>query len=120
MTAGTSHEVAADLPYGPLVAGSLPILGRAFRFLNRFYVIPAIKAGLAPLHSNPLTGSWMLLRTTGRRTGRPREVALGYAILDGRRLLRGGVRTWHPVVPEPARGVACGDDPARRRVCWGG
>jgi deazaflavin-dependent oxidoreductase (nitroreductase family) len=63
---------------------SLPALDRAFRILNRFYVLPAIKAGLGPLHSNPLTGSWMLLRTTGRRTGRPREVALGYAILDGR------------------------------------
>lgn len=72
-----------DLPYGRLVSPALPTLGRAFRVLNRWYVIPAIKAGLGPLHANPLTGSWMLLRTTGRRTGRPREVALGYAIMDG-------------------------------------
>jgi deazaflavin-dependent oxidoreductase (nitroreductase family) len=61
----------------------MPALNRAFRILNRVYVIPAIKAGLGPLHANPLTGSWMLLRTTGRRTGRKREVALGYSILDG-------------------------------------
>lgn len=72
-----------DLPYGRAVTQTLPALGRCLRLLNRWYVIPMIKAGLGPLHANPLTGSWMLLRTTGRRTGRPREVALGYTILDG-------------------------------------
>lgn len=76
-------EGPVELPYGPFLARTLPTLSRSFRVLNRFYVIPAIKAGLGPLHANPLTGSWMLLRTTGRRTGRKREVALGYAILDG-------------------------------------
>jgi deazaflavin-dependent oxidoreductase (nitroreductase family) len=75
--------VPTDLPYGPLFTRILPTLKLTFRALNRVYVIPAIKAGLGPLHANPLTGSWMLLRTTGRRTGRKREVALGYAILDG-------------------------------------
>lgn len=74
---------AVTLPYGPALTRRLPMLDRWFRVLNRWYVIPMIKAGLGPLHANPLTGSWMLLRTTGRRTGRPREVALGYAILDG-------------------------------------
>jgi deazaflavin-dependent oxidoreductase (nitroreductase family) len=77
------REGPVDLPYGPFLTRTLPTLSRSFRVLNRFYVIPAIKAGLGPLHANPLTGSWMLLRTTGRRTGRKREVALGYAILDG-------------------------------------
>jgi hypothetical protein len=55
-----------DLPYGAFLTRTLPTLSRSFRVLNRFYVIPAIKAGLDPLHANPLTGSWMLLRTTGR------------------------------------------------------
>lgn len=72
-----------DLPYGPSLTRTLPTLSRMFRVLNRIYVIPAIKAGLGPLHANPLTGSWMLLKTTGRTTGLKREVALGYAILDG-------------------------------------
>lgn len=72
-----------DLPYGPFLTRTLPTLSRMFRVLNRIYVIPAIKAGLGPLHANPLTGSWMLLKTTGRTTGLKREVALGYAILDG-------------------------------------
>jgi len=79
----TTTTPPSDLPYGPLVTRTLPTLNRAFQVANRWYVIPAIKAGLGPLHSNPLTGAWMLLRTTGRRTGRTREVALGYAILDG-------------------------------------
>lgn len=79
----TTTDGPADLPYGPFLTRTLPTLSRMFRVLNRIYVIPAIKAGLGPLHANPLTGSWMLLRTTGRRTGQSREVALGYAILDG-------------------------------------
>jgi deazaflavin-dependent oxidoreductase (nitroreductase family) len=72
-----------ELPYGPFLRRTLPTLSRSFRVLNRFYVLPAIKLGLGPLHANPLTGSWLLLRTTGRRTSRKREVALGYGILDG-------------------------------------
>jgi deazaflavin-dependent oxidoreductase (nitroreductase family) len=72
-----------DLPYGPFLRRTLPAIRRAFLVLNRWYVLPAIKAGLGPLHANPLTGSWMLLRTRGRRTGLAREAALGYALLDG-------------------------------------
>lgn len=72
-----------ELPYAPWFSTILPLVDRAFRVANRWYVIPAIKAGLAPLHANPVTGSWMLLRVRGRRTGRTREAALGYAILDG-------------------------------------
>jgi deazaflavin-dependent oxidoreductase (nitroreductase family) len=71
------------LPYAPWFMRILPLVDRAFRVANRWYVTPAIKAGLAPLHANPVTGSWMLLRTRGRRTGRIREVPLGYALVDG-------------------------------------
>jgi deazaflavin-dependent oxidoreductase (nitroreductase family) len=76
-------SAADDLPYAPWFTRALPAVDRAFRVANRWYVIPAIRAGLAPLHANPLTGSWMLLRVKGRKTGRTREAALGYAILDG-------------------------------------
>jgi len=72
-----------ELPYGPFLTRTLPLLGRMFQILNRYYVLPAIKAGLGPLHANPVTGSWMLLRTTGRTSGLKREAALGYAIRDG-------------------------------------
>lgn len=83
MTDRTTIAASGELPYGRRVSASLPALDRMFKTMNRFYAIPAIKAGLGPLHVNPITGSWMLLRTTGRRSGLPREVALGYAILDG-------------------------------------
>lgn len=73
----------AGLPYAPWFSRALPAIDGLFRLANRWYVIPAIKAGLAPLHANPVTGSWLLLRTRGRRTGLSREVALGYAIHDG-------------------------------------
>ncbi len=83
MTDPRTTVASTPLPYGPFLTRTLPTLSRMFKVLNRYYVIPAIKAGLGPIHANPLTGTWMLLRTTGRRSGRPREVALGYAILDG-------------------------------------
>jgi deazaflavin-dependent oxidoreductase (nitroreductase family) len=73
----------AGLPYGARTSRSLGPLYAAFRLANRWYAVPAIKLGLAPFHGNPLTGSWLLLRTVGRRTGRRREVPLGYAIEDG-------------------------------------
>lgn len=73
----------ADLPYGPWITRLLPSLYRAFLWINRWYVLPVARAGLAPLHGTPLTGSWMVLTTTGRRSGQPRRVPLGYAILDG-------------------------------------
>lgn len=83
MTDPVATVASTPLPYGPFLTRTLPTLSRMFKVVNRFYVVPAIKAGLGPFHATPLTGAWMLLRTTGRRTGRPREVALGYAILDG-------------------------------------
>jgi deazaflavin-dependent oxidoreductase (nitroreductase family) len=89
VTAGTTPTGAdtraggGALPYAPWFSRVLPVLDRAFRVANRWYVIPAIKSGLAPFHANPVTGSWMLLRTRGRTSGRTREVALGYALLDG-------------------------------------
>jgi deazaflavin-dependent oxidoreductase (nitroreductase family) len=55
--------------------------------------VPAIKVGLGPLHSNPLTGPQLLLRTVGRRSGRVREVALGYAIVGGNVYVSAGFGT---------------------------
>jgi deazaflavin-dependent oxidoreductase (nitroreductase family) len=51
--------------------------------LNRWVAVPALRAGLGPLFSTPVLGSLMVLRTTGRKSGLPRDVPLGYAILDG-------------------------------------
>ncbi len=61
----------------------LPAIHRLFLVLNRWFAVPALRAGLGPLLSTPVTGSLMLLRTTGRTSGLRRDVPLGYLIADG-------------------------------------
>ncbi len=72
-----------DLPYGPTMTRLLEPMHGAFIQLNRWFAVPALRAGLGPLFSTPVLGSLMVLRTTGRKSGQPRDVPLGYAILDG-------------------------------------
>jgi deazaflavin-dependent oxidoreductase (nitroreductase family) len=55
---------------------------RAFKLLNRF-MVPALRAGLARYFGSPLTGYFLLMRTTGRKTGLPRYSPLNYALMDG-------------------------------------
>lgn len=81
--AGPDAESSGELPYGPILSHGLGPLQRAFGPVNRWLVAPAIRAGLGPLFSTPFTGSMMLLRTTGRRSGLPREAPLGYVIREG-------------------------------------
>ena len=85
MTTGAiaSGTAGRPLPYGPLMRRIIRPLQHGFLVLNRWFMIPAIRAGLGPLIGNPLTGHLMLLRTRGRRTGLLREAPLGYVILDG-------------------------------------
>lgn len=71
------------LPYGPRFVAALPAIHRGFLVVNRALAGPALRAGLGPLLSTPLTGSMMLLRTRGRTSGLTREAPLGYAIHDG-------------------------------------
>lgn len=72
------------LPYDPWLVRLLAPLRQGFRIVNRWLTEPIYRAGLGPLLSNPLTGSILVLRTTGRKTGLTREAPLGYAIVDGR------------------------------------
>jgi len=58
-------------------------LHRVFDIVNRWFALPALRAGLGPLFSTPLTGSMLILRTTGRTSGLPREAPLGYVIREG-------------------------------------
>jgi deazaflavin-dependent oxidoreductase (nitroreductase family) len=61
----------------------LPAMHRSFLIANRWLMVPALRAGLGPLFSNPVTGSLMVLRTRGRRSGQWRDAPLGYVIRDG-------------------------------------
>jgi deazaflavin-dependent oxidoreductase (nitroreductase family) len=95
-----------DLPYGPTLTRILDPMHGAFIGFNRWVAVPALRAGLGPLFSTPIAGSLMVLRTTGRKSGLPRDVPLGYAILDGSvYCIAGfGVRTqWYQnILAEPA------------------
>jgi len=82
---GESLETAGDrLPYGPWMQSLLSPLRSGFRVANRWVTEPIYRLGLGPLLSNPLTGSILVLRTTGRKSGLLREAPLGYAVVDGR------------------------------------
>lgn len=72
-----------ELGYVPRLERFLQPLQRGFLVVNRWCTVPAIRAGLGPLFATPLTGSILVLRTTGRRSGRIRDAPLGYAIRDG-------------------------------------
>jgi deazaflavin-dependent oxidoreductase (nitroreductase family) len=74
---------STTLPYGPRLNRALGPMQRAFGVVNRWFAVPALQAGLGPLFSTPLTGSLMVLRTTGRTSGLRREAPLGYLIRDG-------------------------------------
>jgi deazaflavin-dependent oxidoreductase (nitroreductase family) len=83
VTAPAALTRFGDLPYGPMMTQLLEPMHGAFIQLNRWFAVPALRAGLGPLFSTPVLGSLMVLRTTGRKSGLPRDVPLGYAILDG-------------------------------------
>ena len=72
-----------DLPYGPTMTRLLEPMHGAFLRVNRWVALPRLRAGLGPVFTTPLTGSLMILRTTGRKSGARREIPLGYAIVDG-------------------------------------
>lgn len=54
----------------------------AFRLANRHLMVPLHQAGLAAWLGNPASGWQCLLTTTGRRSGLPRPVPLGYIVMD--------------------------------------
>lgn len=83
LEAAKARTPERPLPYGPLMTRMLPRLHRVLLAVNRYAAVPLLRAGLGPLFANPLTGSLMVLRTRGRRSGLRRDAPLGYVILDG-------------------------------------
>jgi deazaflavin-dependent oxidoreductase (nitroreductase family) len=55
----------------------------AFRYANRYLVIPLHRAGLAAWVGGPLGGWQCLLTTIGRTSGLRRDTPLGYIVMDG-------------------------------------
>jgi deazaflavin-dependent oxidoreductase (nitroreductase family) len=56
---------------------------RAFKALNRWFMIPAHRAGLGAWMGTPLGGWMLLLRVRGRKSGVVRETPLSYLMADG-------------------------------------
>jgi deazaflavin-dependent oxidoreductase (nitroreductase family) len=54
-----------------------------FKLLNRWFMVPAVHAGLGAWISCPAGGYIILLRVRGRRSGLVRETPLNYVIEDG-------------------------------------
>ncbi len=54
-----------------------------FRYLNRYFMVPMFRLGLGPFMGNPLTGYIMVIRSTGRKSGKTRFAPVNYAILNG-------------------------------------
>jgi deazaflavin-dependent oxidoreductase (nitroreductase family) len=54
-----------------------------FKYGNRFVMIPVLRLGLGRFMSNPATGYFLLLQTTGRKSRQPRLTPLNYAIDNG-------------------------------------
>lgn len=85
MTAAPLPDLSGDAPVrlpdppGPASAAALAM----FKTMNRWFMVPAVRAGLGAWISCPLGGHMVLLRVRGRKTGLVRETPLNYVIQDG-------------------------------------
>jgi deazaflavin-dependent oxidoreductase (nitroreductase family) len=60
-----------------------PLARRALKALNRWFMIPAHRAGLGAWLGSPIGGYMLLLRVRGRKSGLMRETPLNYLVAEG-------------------------------------
>lgn len=60
-----------------------PRLRFVFKYINKFFMVPAFRLGLGSLIVNPVAGYIMVLKTTGKKSGKVRYAPVNYAIIDG-------------------------------------
>jgi len=58
-------------------------LRQVMRALNRYFMVPAFRLGLGVFVNNPFTSYVMVLKTTGRKSGKTRYAPVNYAIANG-------------------------------------
>ena len=58
-------------------------LRKVFWFLNRFFMVPAFRLGLAYFICNPIFGYIMVIKNTGRKSGKLYHTPTNYAIING-------------------------------------
>ena len=59
-------------------------LRKIFKFLNRFFMVPAYRMGLGWFIVNPISGYIMVIKNIGRKTGKLYYTPTNYAILNGK------------------------------------
>lgn len=59
-------------------------LKKLFWFINRFLMVPLFRLGFGALMGNPFTGYIMVLKVTGRKTGKTRYAPVNFAIQNGK------------------------------------
>ena len=62
---------------------STSIIRRVFWFLNKFFMVPMFRLGFGPFVGNPLTGYIMVIKNTGRKSGKTRYAPVNYCIYQG-------------------------------------
>ncbi len=103
-----------------------------FRRLNKWLMVPALRAGLGAWLGTPLGGWLVLLRVRGRRTGLVRETPLNYLVAEGSAWVMAGfgertewyrnlladpaVEAWLPGRRVTARAAVVPDEAIRARI----
>ena len=72
-------DPALPPPPGPPYASAIS----AFRVLNRWFMVPAMRAGLGAWLSTPIGGYILLLGVRGRKSGLLRQTPLNYIVAEG-------------------------------------
>jgi deazaflavin-dependent oxidoreductase (nitroreductase family) len=65
---------------------------RIFWFVNKYFMVPMFLLGFGPFFGNPFTSYIMILKTTGRKTGKLRYSPVNYAIFNGKVYCLSGFR----------------------------
>lgn len=76
--AARPHQ-ATEAPSGPLIV----LARRTFKVMNRWFMVPLLRAGLGAWLGTPVGGWILLLRVRGRRSGALRDNPLSYLVADG-------------------------------------
>jgi deazaflavin-dependent oxidoreductase (nitroreductase family) len=58
-------------------------LRKVMRLVNKYFMVPAYRLGLGGLVSSPFSGYILVIKTTGRKTGKKRYSPVNYTIQNG-------------------------------------
>jgi deazaflavin-dependent oxidoreductase (nitroreductase family) len=83
MNEGSAFPRLAEPPSDGVWAAAAPRLSTLFKVFNRWFMVPAHRAGLGAWVSTPVGGWILLLRVRGRKSGTIRETPLNYLIEGG-------------------------------------